>query len=475
MNMAITFLSQLELLLWKQRRLLRAEFSTLFVTIALPSILLYLASANSGSFSVQNSLDLVECKIDNLLYCNYPMAIRVHGANANAGIDSSFQLAADNVAKTLSGGSLSSDQFFVKESSGVKVERPSKIGGEITIKDSDPNSAKASWYYGSNPSFASRFVELFNAELEAAGSTIQFEDNTENPYEYDSSANNLFDVKVCSFLVLLQSVGNRITAEKTSSMYYYITQAGLLPSVFWIFEYVYWMTIASISIGVTALFAEVVGKEVQIGAYFVSAWWHISVGIFLGSILRTKTFVTIFSFVLLMFGFGIPIVFGLILEQTKTTVNIYDGLKCIPIFFFSGSVTEFQMNVGILVSAAVMVLGAYCVPLFSVNEGVYAGSRVNYLYFLSPKFWTSGIVALPSYDEDEENTASISAEDDDGDGDDVLVFRNCIKRFGDEKVIGPLTLNLKVGNITTLMGPNGVGECIHTCCILVLAPPPNDD
>jgi len=244
------------------------------------------------------------------------------------------------------------------------------------------------------------------------------------------------------------------------------------------FQYLYWMLVASVSIGITAIFSAIIDTEMQVGAYFVAAWFHVALSVFLTSIFKNKKAINMVSLALLLVGFAVPITFAF-LERSKQNEQIYSAFKCIPVFFFTGSVTDNELQVGCIISAVLMVLAAYLASLFAgVYDGMYADAKVNYLYFLTVKFWQKGVVALPAYDLSKENITddgdSFSSNGGGGTGSNVgtgLVFRNCVKRFGagfnlktckksgePDKVIGPLTVQLQPGKITTLLGPNGVGK-----------------
>lgn len=445
MTMALisAILSQLASLFWKQKVNLRADIASIIAIFLLPSILLYLSSTNSGTATTE-STDLIECKIDNFLYCNYPMGVSVSSqfdedfdSDVNS-TSTTFNVAASVVAEKF--GSDYKSLFGYEENADPTI----KNAGTVTVENS--TSATVFWNVGDNPVFTQKFITLFNEELKSVGNGIQFEE-TDNPYEYEAST--AFDLRIGSFLLLFQAVGGHITSETSSNLYVYFTRAGLLPLVFWSFQYVYYMIIASIAIGIAAIMGVILDKDIQVGAYFVAAWFHVSLAVFFASISKNKKIVNIASYILIIVGFVIPIVFAFT-ERTEQNKRIYNGFKCIPVFFFSGSVTMSEMKLGCVVSIVLMVLAAYMSQLLAgVSDGMYTGSKVNYLYFLSPKFWQSGIVALPSH------TNVLENDRDNGDGQ-GLVFRNCVKRFGDDKIIGPLTVQLKPGHITTLLGPNGV-------------------
>ena len=81
-------------------------------------------------------------------------------------------------------------------------------------------------------------------------------------------------------------------------------------------------------------------------------------------------------------------------------------------------------------------------------------------------FWKEGIVALPTHEPHVEAEGRRQLEQTNN-----LSFKNCVKHFeaekkcfskevGEEKVIGPMNLEIEVGKITTLLGPNGVGKCV---------------
>lgn len=320
-----------------------------------------------------------------------------------------------------------------------------KNAGDVKVLSN--RTASVVWYNGENNAFAQNFVNLMNQELRKAGNPIQVEE-LDNPYEYERGIG--FDLRIGSFLLLLQSVGGHITSETSSNLYFFFSRAGMLPSAFWMFQYLYWMAVASLAIGITAIFSEIIGENIQTNAYFIAAWFHIAFAVFLASIYKNKKIVNMASFFLLGLGIVVPVVFAVI-KPSEQNQNIYNVFKYIPIFFFMGNTTNLEMIGGCIISVTMMVLGAYFVPLFAgVGDGMYTGSRVNYFYFLTSKFWVNGIVALPSYREiDDADTLSNNGG--------RLAFHNCVKCFG-EKVIGPLKLTLKHGTITTLLGPNGVGE-----------------
>ena len=130
-----------------------------------------------------------------------------------------------------------------------------------------------------------------------------------------------------------------------------------------------------------------------------------------------------------------------------------------------------------------MILAAYLTPLCTVSDGMYAGSKINPLYFLTINFWKQGIVALPSHDESFTPLSDDNEFDLDRSPTDkgTLVFHGCMKKFEiteyglckktvTEKVIGPMNLKLEPGKITTLLGPNGVGtlDCYKKTLILIL-------
>jgi len=290
---------------------------------------------------------------------------------------------------------------------------------------------------------------------------IRFE-QVDNPYAYEGGGESSFDLRIGTFILLIQIVGSQITNEKSTNMFFYLTRAGLLPSAFWIFQYLYWMAVSSVSIGLAALVGLMIDKEIEVGAYFVAAWFHLAFAMVIGSTTKNKKFVNMASISFLILGFVIPIVFASI-ERSPKNQGIYENFKLIPVFFFFGNVTSRQLTIGSIISACCTLFAAYLGPLLSVSDGMYAKSRVNIFYFLTPQFWREGIVALPSYDETfpelidengfDENEVDLNSPFGHG-----ILFHNCVKRFGDDKVIGPMNLKLQAGNITTLLGPNGVGK-----------------
>jgi len=426
---------------------LRSDYPSLLATLLLPSILLYLSSTNSGSIASSNSpTKLIECKIDNFLYCNYPMTLDIISElqddfnNDTNSIKSTLIEATNNVAEIL--GS-TFDELFPKN----PMDDPtSKNAGDVKVLSN--NTASVVWYNGENNAFAQNFVNLMNQELEKAGNPIQFEE-FDNPYEYERGMIG-FDLRIGSFLLLLQSIGGHITSETSSNLYFFFSRAGMLPFAFWMFQYLYWMAVASLTIGITAIFGEFIGESIQVNAYFISAWFHIAFAVLIASIFKNKKIVNMASYFLLGLGIVVPVVFAVI-KPSEQNQNIYNVFKYIPIFFFMGNVTNLEMIGGCIISVSMMVLGAYFVPLFAgVSDGMYTGSRVNFFYFLTLKFWESGIVAMPPYGEADD---AVTLSDNGG----RVVFNNCVKCFGD-KVIGPINAILNAGTITTLLGPNGVGK-----------------
>lgn len=425
---------------------LRSDYPSLLVTLLLPSVLLYLSSTNSGSSiaSSNSPTKLIPCKIDNFLYCNYPMTFDVVSEfredfnNDINSIQTTLIEATNNVAEILG---MTFDELFPNP-----MDDPtSKNAGDVRVLSN--TTASVVWYNGVNNAFAQNFVNLMNQELVKAGNPIQFEE-LDNPYEYEMDIG--FDLRVGSFLLLLQSVGGHITSETSSNLYLFFSRAGMRPSAFWMFQYLYWMAVASLTIGFTTIFGEIIGESIQANAYFIAGWFHIAFAVFLASIFKNKKIVNMASFSLLGLGIVVPVIFAVIKPSEKNQ-NIYNVFKFIPIFFFTGNVTNLEMIGGCVISVTMMVLGAYFVPIFAgVGDGMYTGSRVNYFYFLTSQFWQNGIVAMPSYGMvDNADTLSNNGG--------RLVFLNCVKRFGD-KVIGPLNVSLQHGTITTLLGPNGVGK-----------------
>lgn len=448
--MLITLFSQLKTLFWKQRVNLRADLASVLAVLFLPSVLLFLSSTNSGSSITSNSLELVECKIDNLLYCNYPMTLTVASDFSNEfyqdvdSVASTFRVAASNVAE-----SLGSDFESLFVEGDEELEPTRKLGGMVTI--SNKTFASALWWTGENTAFAQMFVSKFNEELSASNNNIRFE-TSDISFDYDGGS--AFDLRIGTFLLLIQIVGSQITNEKMTNMYFYMTRAGMLPVVFWSFQYIFWMIVSAFSIGITALAGLALDIEIQIGAHFVAAWFHIAFAVLLGSIFKNKKFVNMSSIIFLLGGIAVPIVFASI-EQSENNETIYNGFKYIPIFYFTGDVTRDQIKIGCLISAGLTILATYLAPLFTVSAGMYEGSRVNYFYFLSPKFWTEGIVALPKHDESlsqpfygDDNGFEIDL----GKQSPLLMFDGCVKQFGKEKIIGPMNLKLEQGKITTLLG-----------------------
>jgi hypothetical protein len=130
----------------------------------------------------------------------------------NNDVDSSFstfQMAASNVAIALGSDA---DRMFLQ---GDDTGSTSKDGGEVKI--SSLEKASATWFHQENSAFAKSFVNLFNQELDALGSDIRFEE-AENPYAFEGKS--AFDLRIGSFLPLLNTIGNDITNEKSSNMFF---------------------------------------------------------------------------------------------------------------------------------------------------------------------------------------------------------------------------------------------------------------
>lgn len=386
-------------------------------------------------------------------------------------LETSFKdQAASKVAQELG---IDANAFFPPgERDGIELhDYPTKkIGGHIEIQNT--TYATAQWYFGTNTKFEQHFSTLFNNELSLLNNTIRV-DAIDSPFNPNASSgaeegdqqppSSGLDLRVGSFLLLLQIVGGHITNEKTTNMYYYMTRIGMLPTAFWLFQYLYYLVLSLIMIGITTLVGLIVGKDVDFVAYLIGSWFNIAFAALLGSIFKNKKVINLGSFFLLIIALVVPAVFASI-EKSESNIRTYENILCIPVFFALDNITTYQKNVGSIISAICTVLAAYLVPLLTVSEGMYAGSKVNYFYFLSPKFWKEGIVALPSYDEQSQSRASFNDSggfDDHMNGSQRLIFENCVKIFAGKDTtvtIGPMNLKLESGNITTLLGPNGVGK-----------------
>eukprot|EP00553_Chaetoceros_curvisetus_P011157 CAMPEP_0204639814 /NCGR_PEP_ID=MMETSP0717-20131115/44489_1 /ASSEMBLY_ACC=CAM_ASM_000666 /TAXON_ID=230516 /ORGANISM="Chaetoceros curvisetus" /LENGTH=214 /DNA_ID=CAMNT_0051660031 /DNA_START=18 /DNA_END=659 /DNA_ORIENTATION=+ len=159
-----------------------------------------------------------------------------------------------------------------------------KEGARIEVYNA--TFATAVWWTGENNAFAKQFVDMFNEELDNVGSDVQFAE-VDNPYAYEGEGGNSgFDLRIGSFLLLLQAVGGQITSETSTDLLFYFTRAGLLPGVYWAFQYLYWMIIGSITIGVTAIFGVVMDKQIEVGPYFIAAWFHIAFAIWISSMFK---------------------------------------------------------------------------------------------------------------------------------------------------------------------------------------------
>ncbi len=364
-------------------------------------------------------------------------------------VAATFKTAASNVANALGSDY---DSFFYQSEIGHELGT-SKSGGSLTLLNSE--SAIAVWNFGKNDAFSEYFVNLFNKELIAVNNNIQLKEiviDTPPPTQ-------TVDLRAGMYLPLIQVIGNQVTEEKSSNMYFYSTRAGMLPCVFWFFQYAYWMVVSTISIAITSIVGLILNSKIEVGAHFVGAFFHIAFAVLLGTIFTNKKYVLVATIIMMIFGFVISSVLPLLKVQAELLYNL---LRCFPLFFFVGSVSSFQLMVGTALSAACALLAAYLAPILTISDGMYTGSKINYLYFLSPKFWQEGIVALPSHEEE----SMFTLHNDESDGlknshhSGRIEFHDCVKKFGEEKVIGSMNLQLKAGQITTLLGPNGVGKLL---------------
>jgi len=327
------------------------------------------------------------------------------------------------------------------------IEFPERVGAQIMIKSTNETST-VTWYYGKSPTFASTFITRLNNELKELNNVIRFEEGI-NEYEYEDP--NVFDLKVASFFLLMQTVAQGITTDKFSNMYFYLNRMGMRTNAYWSFQYIWWMILGSIAILIIFIFSKIIRRDFDntVG-YFLSMWFHVSLGVLLGVIFRNKKYVNIATTVLLIVGFVAPIVFVFALSQSQSIEERLSIIRKVPIYFTSIEPDQEAKTISIIVSAALMILSAYLAPLLCVSEGMYVGSKRNFFYFLSPKYWTEGIVALPSHEE-------VTVDDNFHDGNAIIQFRGCTKTFK-EKVIGPMNVSLSKGKITTLLGGNGVGK-----------------
>lgn len=449
---------QLKVLLWLKQCTARSDYPSILSILILPSILLILSS--SGGVSTTNENTLVECTAKSFLYCNYPMGISFdqsfYPLETNAAV-ATLKVAASNVAESFGSDY---DTLFPSE-----VEFPFKYGGSVDVKNDTDSTV--TWYIGKSKSFPITFLDRLNTELESLGGSIRFEEGT-NEYEYEDP--NVWDLKIASFFLLFQTSAQSITTDKFSNMYFYLQRMGLRTTVYWIFQYLYWMALGSLTILVTFVFSKIIGQDFDNSVgYFLSAWFHVSLGVFLGTIFRNKKFINIATTVLLVIGFIAPIVLMFALPQSQSIEERLRILRMVPIYFPSVSPDVDGVTVGIITSSILMLLSSYLAPLLCVSEGMYVGSKRNFLYFLSPRFWSEGIVALPSHsleevafedrfhDEaptDEEKAYDLNVSTFSGP---TIQFQQCVKTFGD-KVIGPMNVSLSKGKITTLLGGNGVGK-----------------
>ena len=468
---------QILTMLWKQVIVdRRKDMITIIAAILLPSVLMFLSATNSGLSPTSdiNSIKIEECKADSFLYCNYPIQPVIDPIFFENKSKTVMELeeAASNVAGQLG---LTYDTLFA-----TNVSFPTRTGGLMTLVNE--TYATLRWFgQDENTKFSDLMIGSLNSELELVNSTIRFE-YEENPFRY--TGNQAFDLRFASFFLILQAVAQRITTDKTTNMYFYLTRVGLLPSVYWLCQYIYFMAIASLSIAMTLLPTKLSGRSIDIGGYFVSAWFHITLGVLVGIIFKNKGHVNTATTFLLIFTFIIPVIFEFALPKTDLIQNLYQGIKTIPIFLTSENVDGASVRAGSIITTFLMVIASYLAPLVSVYDGTFESGSRNYLYFLSPKFWTQGIVALPAHKQDssESQNSIIYAHNPQADEENLdqlttLMFQNCAKKFlcdsteqnsggwlnlcnqkQDTITIGPINLTLQVGKINTLLGKNGVGK-----------------
>lgn len=407
-----------------------------------------------------------ECKFDSFLYCNYPINIVIPEfiQENRTDIVTDLNVAATNVAELLG----SSFETIFPES----IEFPQKVGGKIELMN-ETTADIIWWSNDKNVIFPDKMITALNEELESLGNPLRFKEQ-ENPFIFEGSQG--FDWRVATFFALLQPIAIRIATDKSSNMYYYLIRVGLLPSVYWIFQYLYFMAIASVSVVLAIIISISTGRDINIAGYFISAWFHVTFGIFLSSFLKKKERINMFMNFIMILALLTPIIFVWGLPQTESVQNIFKGIQMIPIFFTYGSVDNDILRGGVIISFVFMALSFYLAPLFSVNDGMFEETGRNFFYFLTPKYWKQGIISLPAHKDVSQDKCSSEAkqhdEENNLDKNEILHFNGCIKHFRyvtrdwrkffsktiTNKTIGPINLTLEVGKINTLLGPNGVGK-----------------
>jgi len=462
----MNIIRQFGLLFWKQAIVdRRKDMKTILSIILLPSVFIFLSSTNGGSSSVIVD-EFRECKFDSLVYCNYPISIVIPKfvQENRTDVVTDLKLAAVKVAGQLG----SSFETIFPEN----VDFPQRFGGKIEL--TNETAAEITWWSpDKNLVFPDRMITALNKELTSLDNPLRFKVQ-DSPFTFEGSQG--FDWRVATFFALLHPVAIRIATDKTSNMYYYFTRVGLLPSVYWIFQYLYFIVIASLSIVLAVVISVGTGKDINIAGYFISAWFHVTFGIFLSSFLKKKERINVCMTFIMIVALLLPIIFVWGLPQTESVQNIFIGIQMIPIFFTYGPVDNERLRGGIFITLCFMALSFYLAPLFSANDGMFEETGRNFFYFLTPKYWKEGIISLPAHkDENEGEYSSVEMKNDEENNSNqrkILHFYGCIKHFRyvtrdwkkffkktvTSKTIGPINLSLEVGKISTLLGPNGVGK-----------------
>lgn len=440
-----TMLSQVKLLAWKQFVVVRTERS-FYLLLVLPAILTAISSTLKFGVSTSTSTDLVECKIDNLMgYCNYPMKVVFDPPTFQDEFESDMELiahfktSADRVAKYFG---TDYDTLFPEPD---ELDPTSKWGGEVIISEEDLPTYGHRTNIGRNDEFDELFINKLNGNPDLGGATT-----TSHPFPS-------FDLTFFAYIIILSYAANVILEEKETNMYYYLTRAGLLQSVYWLTQYTFWILFILISTTLQYFAARLTQVGSHFPTEFIKVWFFVCVGLIYGAIFKERKYLNAGIIVLFMLLVGIQSASAQIKDDTARA--IFENIQYMPIFFVA-QVSPTHIQVGGSVNVFLMILTLYFVPLFAVKPGFYRDSKVNYFYFLFGKFWREGIVAVPSYSEESKK----DTEDEDC-KESSLVYDGCMKRFGEEKVIGPMNVRLDQGKITVILGPSGVGKLLlYVCC-----------
>lgn len=240
--------------------LLRTEWLSASTMVLLPAILMYLSSTNSGDTAPSNSDKARVCKVDNLLYCNYPLIVDLDEPFENyteSPEDSptiqALLSAGEKVANDLGVDTGKEPFLWLNEEVGDLY----KSGGFIIVDNE--THAQVIFTGGENSVFPDMYVEKFNSYLKEEMSThneseiLQLETEP-NPYNYVNM--NVFDLRIASFFLLFQSSAQSICQDRSEKMYFYLTRSGLRPLVYWIFQTIYYSFLGFLSVGVAVVVAE---------------------------------------------------------------------------------------------------------------------------------------------------------------------------------------------------------------------------